>query len=497
MKEENKASIEIDKTKTYKVFISYCWSNPEHENWVHNLAERLMNDGIEVKYDKWDLKEGQDKNSFMESMVTDETIDKVLVICNKEYKEKADKRKGGVGTETQIITSELYNKMEQVKFIPIIAEQGEQFDSYMPIYIKSRIGIDLSKSETYEDEYEKLLRAIIERPKYRRPKLGKLPSYLFEEENSNFKTRNIVLSFKNNLYRNPQQALSLANDFLNEFILALKEFHLEKDDLTDPYDEVIYNQLHEMQKLRDDYISFVDSWSTNNSLFDVDKIISFFEAICKYRDYQGNESFVEAQLEHYRFFIMELFLYTIMILLKNNSYENVSILINNKYFVELRYSSYDTPCSFKIFQCGELNSLAYRNRRLNARLVSFTTDMLINRATYNGINYQRHIIETDLLLYYISHLMTHDMYKCWFPMTYIYAGNYGYMFKVDILKRLISKRHFAKIKILFGVNTIDELKTLFNSFDEELNKYMRHQGTFNYVAPLKYHINIEEIGTSI
>ena len=167
MKEENKASIEIDKTKTYKVFISYCWSNPEHENWVHNLAERLMNDGIEVKYDKWDLKEGQDKNSFMESMVTDETIDKVLVICNKEYKEKADKRKGGVGTETQIITSELYNKMEQVKFIPIIAEQGEQFDSYMPIYIKSRIGIDLSKSETYEDEYEKLLRAIIERPKYR------------------------------------------------------------------------------------------------------------------------------------------------------------------------------------------------------------------------------------------------------------------------------------------------------------------------------------------
>ena len=60
---KSKVTQTIDKTKSYKVFISYCWSSPEHENWVYNLAERLMNDGIEVKYDKWDLKGGQDKNA--------------------------------------------------------------------------------------------------------------------------------------------------------------------------------------------------------------------------------------------------------------------------------------------------------------------------------------------------------------------------------------------------------------------------------------------------
>ena len=52
-----------------KVFISYSWSSPEHEEWVINIAERLMSDGIEVIIDKWDLKEGHDMFDFMESMV--------------------------------------------------------------------------------------------------------------------------------------------------------------------------------------------------------------------------------------------------------------------------------------------------------------------------------------------------------------------------------------------------------------------------------------------
>lgn len=488
--------VEFDKTKTYKIFISYCWSSPEHENWVHDLAEKLMNDGIEVKYDKWDLKEGQDKNAFMESMVTDETIDKVLVICNKEYKDKADKRKGGVGTETQIITSELYDKIEQTKFIPIIAEHGKQFDSYMPIYIKSRIGIDLSKSETFEDEYEKLLRAITERPKHRKPKLGKLPTYLFEEENSNYRTRSIVASFKNNIYKNPQQAISLAKDFLNEFVRALGDFQLGMDDLTDPYDDVIYNQIHEMQKLRDDYIEFIDNWSSNTDIFDIDRIVMLFEDIYKYTKYQRNEEFIQEQTDHYRFFVMELFLYTNMILLKNNSYKNVSILINNKYFVSTGFSFDDKPNSFKVFHCGELRSLVYRNKRLNARRVSYTTDILMERAICHGIDYKEQIIETDLLLYYISHLMTHNIYQCWFPMTHIYIADI-YRFKINILKRLISKRHFEKVKVLFNVNTIEELKQLFNSFSEDINQNMRYPGSWGYVSELSQHINYDEIGTSI
>ena len=46
----------------------------------------------------------------MERMVNDSTISHVIIICDKIYSEKADSRKTGVGTETQIISKEVYVK---------------------------------------------------------------------------------------------------------------------------------------------------------------------------------------------------------------------------------------------------------------------------------------------------------------------------------------------------------------------------------------------------
>lgn len=45
--------VSITKT-TPKVFISYSWTNPEHEKWVIELAEGLVKDGVHVLLDKWD-----------------------------------------------------------------------------------------------------------------------------------------------------------------------------------------------------------------------------------------------------------------------------------------------------------------------------------------------------------------------------------------------------------------------------------------------------------
>ena len=69
-----------------KLFISYSWTSTEHEDWVLKLAHDLAESGVEVKFDKWDLKEGQDPYHFMEQMVADETITKVIMICDKKYK---------------------------------------------------------------------------------------------------------------------------------------------------------------------------------------------------------------------------------------------------------------------------------------------------------------------------------------------------------------------------------------------------------------------------
>ena len=78
-------------TEIPKIFISYSWTTPQHEDWVINLAERLVSDGVDVIIDKWNLKEGHDKYNFMETMVKSPDIQKVLIILDKKYSEKADK----------------------------------------------------------------------------------------------------------------------------------------------------------------------------------------------------------------------------------------------------------------------------------------------------------------------------------------------------------------------------------------------------------------------
>ena len=45
-------------------------------------------------------------------MVSDTEIQKVLIISDKKYADKANGRDGGVGTETQIISAEVYKNRQ-------------------------------------------------------------------------------------------------------------------------------------------------------------------------------------------------------------------------------------------------------------------------------------------------------------------------------------------------------------------------------------------------
>lgn len=175
--------------KMPKVFISYSWSS---DRLVLELAQRLISHGVDVVLDKWELKEGQDKYAFMERCVNDPDITKVLIICDRVYAQKANNRTGGVGDETVIISGEIYGKMKQEKFIPIIAERDDEGNEYLPAYIKTRIYIDLSDTIKYEEQYEKLLRNIYEKPQLVKPKLGKRPEWLDEEKTNFFPLKDLI-----------------------------------------------------------------------------------------------------------------------------------------------------------------------------------------------------------------------------------------------------------------------------------------------------------------
>lgn len=201
-----------------KIFISYCWTNPKHVDWVINLAERLVSDGLNVVVDKWNLKEGHDKYNFMETMVKSSDIQKVLIILDKKYLEKAEKWVGGVGTETQIISPKIYKDVSQEKFIPIVVEIDENGNLYVPTFLETKIYIDFANDDKFEENYETLLRNIFQRPAYSKPKIGKAPSYLFEESPITYRTSNIVWSFDNQTLKFPNRINSIIREFFDVFL---------------------------------------------------------------------------------------------------------------------------------------------------------------------------------------------------------------------------------------------------------------------------------------
>jgi hypothetical protein len=153
-------NVMIDEIKPYfssnvehksTVFISYSWTPPENQRNVFALLERLNADGISVIYDKKDLCAGQDKDYFMEQALTNNDIDKVLVICNRDYAKKANERKGGVGSESELIISQLISQPLQTRIIPVVFETDEKGKAFLPNFFLSRYYIDLTRDNGYND----------------------------------------------------------------------------------------------------------------------------------------------------------------------------------------------------------------------------------------------------------------------------------------------------------------------------------------------------------
>jgi len=138
-----------------KCFVSYSWTSEEFKSQIVDWCERLCQDGIDILLDQWALGEGEDKYHFMERMVTDESVSKVLIFSDAEYQRKANSKTGGVGTESQIISDDLYKKVLQRKFIPIVCEFSTDRKPCLPVFLRNRIFIDFSSLESVNSEWEK------------------------------------------------------------------------------------------------------------------------------------------------------------------------------------------------------------------------------------------------------------------------------------------------------------------------------------------------------
>lgn len=138
------------------VFVSYSWTPMRNQETVFGLVSRLRQDGIRVIYDKEDLYPGQNINYFMEQALERNDVDNIIVVCNKDYAEKANNRQGGVGYEAGIIISEIKSAPLQRRVIPVAVEMDVNGNPYLPTKFKELYYIDL----TQENGYNELIDAI-------------------------------------------------------------------------------------------------------------------------------------------------------------------------------------------------------------------------------------------------------------------------------------------------------------------------------------------------
>ena len=105
----------------------------------------------------------------MESSIRES--DFVLLICTEKFAEKANSGKGGVGYEKSIVTGEIFTEsVPTTKYIALIRSGAVQ--SALPSYLKSKAYLDFSNDETFDHNFEELLRHLHKSPKFFRPPIG-------------------------------------------------------------------------------------------------------------------------------------------------------------------------------------------------------------------------------------------------------------------------------------------------------------------------------------
>ena len=171
---------QLEKIESPKVFISYAWGTDEYQKRVLRFAIRMVRDGIDVVLDKWNLMEGNNSFAFMEHCINDESVSNVLILIDPLYSKKANGKEGGVGTETLIISPEIYKHADQSKFLPILKKKDIDGNILIPNYLNGVIYYDFSEEDSFGKEYRRLIKRLYGVASYKKPDIGKKPDWVVD-----------------------------------------------------------------------------------------------------------------------------------------------------------------------------------------------------------------------------------------------------------------------------------------------------------------------------
>lgn len=397
--------------KTPKVFISYSWSSEEYSERVIDFVNDLRAAGVEVVFDRLDLTEGQDKLAFMERAVTDDSVDRVLVLCDPVYADKADGRRGGVGTETQIISPRVYDSASEHKFIPVIMERdGDQVR--VPTYLGPRMYFDLTGPDRIV-QFQRLVRRLHGKPDLERSILGPPPSYL-EDRRPELRTGRALDIFKDTVERDrPHQRVRL-DEYLSRLAAILDEETRLPADAPDFADDWAVDVIERLRPYRDEFVDalgFVARYDEEKKF--ALSLHRFFETLLSTRLSRIGRHFgEETENTPLAFITWELFLCTVGVLLRDSRFEHVRALFE-PYQASGR-SAAGLLRAFDALDPGFRLLDETRNQRLRQNKVSISAGLIHERAAGTDLPFPL-LVQADVVCWLRSVLVPDELGWKWYP----------------------------------------------------------------------------------
>lgn len=437
-----------------KVFISYSWTTPRYQSLVQQWAEQLVADGVDVVLDIYDLKEGHDKFAFMERMVTDSSVTHVLVICDKAYAEKSNARKAGVGTESQIISREVYEKVGQSKFIPIVSELTDEGSPYLPTFLKTRIWIDFSSPEAVNENWERLIRLIFGRPLHEKPKLGKPPAYINDEtETPSSPAITKFNAFRQALLQDKKGLSIYRRDFLSACISYADSLRVRERPNVDSLGKKVLEDCGKLKHVRNhivDWVLLESSTSPNDDFCQA--LLTFLEELLELKSRPAEiNSWNDAWFEAHSHFVYETFLYIIATLLKTNAYQILHEVFTSYYLRPTTRRNGDNK--FDTFDCfyGYSDTLQAELATEGRKLYSPTAELIKRQADREDLPFSA-IIEAELLTLLMAFLNPNAR---WYPQTLHYSS---YSREFPFFIRATQHKGFLKLAIITGISDSEKLR---------------------------------------
>ncbi|HHF2979046.1 TPA: SEFIR domain-containing protein [Vibrio diabolicus] len=471
-----------------KVFISYSWSNQAHQELVKHWADRLVADGIDVILDIYDLKEGHDKYAFMEMMVTDSSVTHVLVICDSKYAEKANSRKAGVGTESQIISSEVYEKVEQSKFIPIVCEFSTEGEPVLPAFLKSRMWINFSSSEAENEHWEQLIRLLYGKPQHVKPKKGSAPTYIISD--APVPTSEVFAKYntlKTALLQDKKGIAHYRKDFIQSCLQYADDLRIRERPQVEIMGERVLEDIRKLKAIRNhlcDWVLFESGITEEDTFAEV--IVDVLEKLreLKSRPPEVN-SWNDSWFEAHSIFVYETFLYIVAALLKTDSHKVLHEIYTSHYLIPTtdRYgdNKFERFDGFYGYSETLQSVLAPEGRRL----YSPAAELIKQQSDREDIPFED-VMQAELL----TLLMAFINSLRWYPQTLHYSSH-GSSFPLFL--RATQHKFYRKLSTVTGVESADELRELVKKGHQDLGVERWHD--FHYSRNFWSPMNMDNLDT--